>query len=350
MTEMGNYRPISVIGHIAKIIEREIKTQMCLYLEDNDLITVDQSAYRIRHNTQTALHKVLDDWYSNMADGLLTAVCSFDIIKCFDTINHSILLQKMEKYGFHTNNVEWFRSYLLNRQQLVSCHNELSYKCKLDIGVPQGSVLGPVLFLLYVNDLNQHVDVGACNLYADDTLVYCTANNATTLQERTQKCVSSIKEWYDKNQLVINTSKSNLMLVLTKQREVFTNIPNIDVYLGVDRLTQLSCLDYLGVKLDAHLTWNAQINAVCKKLVFTISRLSRLKNVLAMHVLIYIYQSIVQPQLDYAITIWGLTSQLNISKVQRLQNRAARIITGNFDYVHVRGIDIVKQLKDEVTR
>ena len=198
---------------------------------------------------------------------------------------------------------------------------------------------------MYVNDLNQHVDTGACNLYVDDTLVYCTSNNATTLQECTQKCVSSIKEWYDKNQLVINTSKSNLMLVLTKQREVFTNIPKIDVYLGVDRLTQLSCLDYLGVKLDAHLTWNAQIYAVCKKLVFTISRLSCLKNVLAMHILIYIYQSIVQPQVDYAITIWGFTSQQNISKVQRLQNRGARIITGNFDYVHVRGIDIVKQFK-----
>ena len=174
----------------------------------------------------------------------------------------------MEKYGFHTNNVELFRSYLLNRQQLVSCHNELSYKCQLDIGVPQGSVLGPVLFVLYVNYFNQHIGVGACNLYADDTLVYCTSNNATTLQECTQKCVSSIKEWYDKNQLVINTSKSNLMLVLKKQREVFTNIPNIDVYLGVDRLTQLSCLDYLGVKLDAHLTWNAQIHAVCKKNLF----------------------------------------------------------------------------------
>ena len=227
MTEIGNYRPISVIGHIAKIIEREIKTQMCIYLEDNGLIRVNQPAYRARHNTQTALHKVLDDWYSNMADGLLTAVCSFDIKKCFDTINHSILLKKMEKYGFHT----WFRSYLLNRQQLVSCHNELSYKCQLDIGAPQGSVLGPVLFLLYVNDLNQRVDSGACNLYADDTLVYCTSNNATTLQECTHKCVSSIKEWYDKNQLVINTSMSNLILVLTKQREVFTNIPNIAVWI-----------------------------------------------------------------------------------------------------------------------
>ena len=109
---------------------------------------------------------------------------------------------------------------------------------------------------MYVNDLNQHVDVGACNLYADDTLVYCTSNNATTLQEYTHKCVSSIKEWYDKNHLVINTYKSNLMLVLSKQREVFTNILNIDVFLGEDRLTQLSCLYF------------AQIHAVCKKNLF----------------------------------------------------------------------------------
>ena len=97
VNDKGNYRPISVISHIAKIIEREIKHQMCIYLERNALITVDQSAYREGHNTQTALHKVLDDWYYNIADGLLTSVCSFDIKKCFDTINHSILFKKMEK-------------------------------------------------------------------------------------------------------------------------------------------------------------------------------------------------------------------------------------------------------------
>ena len=89
---------------------------MCTYLERNALITVDQSAYRERYNTQTALHKVLDDWYYNIADGLLTSVCSFDIKKCFDTINHSILFKKMEKYGFASDTADWFRSYLLNRQ------------------------------------------------------------------------------------------------------------------------------------------------------------------------------------------------------------------------------------------
>ena len=152
---------------------------MCTYLEHNALITVDQSAYRERHNTQTALHKVLDDWYYNTADGLLTSVCSFDTKKCFDTITHSILFKKMEKYGFARDTADWFRSYLLDRQQLVSCHNKLSGKRQLNIGVPQGTVLGPILFLLYVND----VDLGACNLYADDTLVYCSANNINELQE-----------------------------------------------------------------------------------------------------------------------------------------------------------------------
>ena len=97
--------------------------------------------------------------------------------------------------------------------------------------------------------------------------------------------------------------------------------------------------------MDAHLTWNDQINGVCKKLVFIISRLSRLRHVLAPRILMYIYQGIIQPRFDYAITIWGFTSKCNVSKVQRLQNRDARIITGDFDYVHVRGIDIVKNLK-----
>ena len=96
-----------------------------VYLEINDLITIDQSAYRQQHNTQTALHRVIDDWLCNMSDGNLTAVCSFDITTCFDTINHSILLKKMEYYGLQSENIKWFKSYLNEREQMVSCHNTL---------------------------------------------------------------------------------------------------------------------------------------------------------------------------------------------------------------------------------
>ena len=165
-----------------KIFEKEITLHVMGYLEVNNLITSDQSAYRNQHNTQTYLHIVVDDWLFNISDGNLTGVCSFDITKCFDTINHAILLKKMSFYGFRDHASKWFQSYLYKREQIVSCQNQLSGKCQLQIGVPQGSVLGPLLFLIYVNDINRHVHLGSCNLYADDTLIYCTGSNIVELK------------------------------------------------------------------------------------------------------------------------------------------------------------------------
>ena len=212
----------------------------------------------------------------------------------------------MDKYGFHEDDIDLFRSYLSNRKQIVKCHNEISQMCDIHIGVLQGSVLGPVLFLLYVNAINQHIHIGAaCNLYADDTLVYCSANNVDTLQECTNTSIACIKQWYDMNKLVVNTAMSNVMVVSIKQRHALSGAINIDVHLGNENMKQIDCTDYLGVKLDAHLTWNDEIDAVCKKLVFIISRLSRLRHVLAPQMLMYIYQGIIQPRFDDALTIWG---------------------------------------------
>ena len=185
---------------------------------------------------------------------------TFDIRKCFDTINHSMLCKKMDKYGFHVDDIDLFRSYLSNRKQIVKCHNEISQMCDIHIGA-------------------------ACNLYTDDTLVYCSANNVDTLQECTNNSIACIKQWYDMNKLVINTAKSNVMVVSSKQRHALSGASNIDVHLGNGNIKQIDCIDYLGVKLDAHLTWNDQIDAVCKKLVFIISRLSRLRHVLAPRIL-----------------------------------------------------------------
>ena len=315
------------------------------YLEINNLITIDQSAYMRQHNTQTALHRVVDDWLYNMSDGNLTGACSFDITKCFDTIDHSILLRKMQFYGFQSEDVLWFQSYLHEREQIESCQNHSSDKCKLRIGVPQGSVLGPLLFLIYINDINRNVYLGSCNLYADDTLVYCTGKNTTELRSNMQKCVVDICEWYEQNKLIINRSKSNIMLVSTKQKLSRLDETDLDVYIGDHKLLQCNEISDLGVKIDCSLAWDTQTDIVCKKLFFIVSRLSRLKAVLPIYLLMSIYTSVIQPTIGYAISIWGCTSKQNIYKIQRLQNRAARIITGNYDFINTRGIDLVKNLK-----
>ena len=170
--EKTNYRPISVICHIAKILEKLVQKQLVQYLIENELLCIDQSAYRQYHNTQTSLHRCNEDWIDNLCDNVFTAVCFLDIRKCFDTIDHGILIDKLKRYGIVKIEASWFRSYLKDRSQYVKCNGKLSAKSYVPIGVPQGSVLGPVLFSLFVNDINRHVYPSTVNLYADDTLMY----------------------------------------------------------------------------------------------------------------------------------------------------------------------------------
>ena len=201
-----------------------------------------------------------------MSGGNVTAVCSFDITKCFDTIHHSILLKRIEYYGLQSENIKWFKSYLNEREQMVSCHNTLSRKSTISIGVPQRYVLGPLLFLIYLNDINRHVHLGACNLYADDTLVYCSGSTMSELKHNIQQCVSDIHEWYDQNKLVINESKSSVMLATTRQRILHIDSNKLHVHIREHKLVQSDCIDYLGVKIDETISWNKQTENICNKI------------------------------------------------------------------------------------
>ena len=169
----------------------------------------------------------------------------------------------MEYYGLQSEHIKWFKSYLKEREQLVSCHNSLSGKRTISMAVPQGSALGHLLFLSYVNDTNRHVDLGACNLYADDTLVYCRGSTMSELKHNIQQCVSDIHEWYDQNKLVINKSKSSVMLATTRQRILHIDDNNLDVHIGDYKLVQSDRINYLGVNIDETISWNKQTDNIC---------------------------------------------------------------------------------------
>ena len=338
--DTSNFRPISVLPHIAKIFEKEIQCQLVSYLIDKDFITLDQSAYRKFHSTTTCLHNTIDEWLQNMDDKLYTGVCFLDISKCFDTIDHVILVKKLQKYGVRNIELKWFQSYLDNRTQSVKHINKLSTPLSVNIGVPQGSTLGPLLFMLFVNDLPMHISNGQCSMYADDTIIYCNDRNVADLNDDLNDTLDQVNEWYKANKLVLNVSKSNAMLIHSNSE---CNDERFQPILDGNFIDQVKSTKYLGVHIDDKLNFCSHINELTKTLSKKLSWLARLRHIVPSNILKLTYSTYIMPIFDYACTVWGCSNS-NISSIQRLQNRAARIICGNFDIVNVRGIDLVKSL------
>ena len=171
--ECINYRPISTLPYIAKIIESCVQEQLVDYLNINNMLCCEQSAYLKKHSTTTSLHRVVDNWLTNINNNFINGVAFFDLSKCFDTINHKRLLKKLKLYGIRDVALSWFTDYLDSRSQAVTANGILSSFLEILIGVPQGSNLGPLLFLLFVNYFPKCLECSQCDLFADDTAIYC---------------------------------------------------------------------------------------------------------------------------------------------------------------------------------
>ena len=186
------------------------------FLEDHSFISMDQSAYLKRHFTQTSIHHVKDDWPENLNDRTITGACLLDKSKCFDSVNHTILLKKLEIYGITSTELKRFSSYLKGRRQVVKFHQETSECCDITCGVPQGSVPGPILFSL-INDVsNSAAETFVLNMYADDGVIYTSAISKDGLECSLQVCIDNISNWYILNMLCINKKKSNAMVIGSK--------------------------------------------------------------------------------------------------------------------------------------
>jgi len=330
-------------SHI-KTVTLSIYNQLMNYLIEHKFINSDQSAYLKGHSTQTCLHKVVDEWLENMNNGLITASCFLDIQKCFDTIDHKLLLQKLQRYGIRSNILKWFDSYLSDRRQQVICNGVMSNPVDISIGVPQGSVLGPLLFLLFSNDIVNFVPGARINCYADDVVVYVDGKDIDEVKCKLQKCLIEIGQWYRDNRLVINVSKSKVLLIGTRQKLSRLNIDDFNIEFNGCILERVETMRYLGLEIDEELNWNSQINNITKNVSYKIHMLRRLSSFLPESLCSKMYSTYIQPLTEYGCTIWGYSSQTNIDKIQRLQNWSARIVTGNYDFINSRGQDLVASL------
>jgi len=233
---------------------------------------------------------------------------------------------------------------LSNRKQVVKCNDNTSNDKFTSVGVPQGSVLGPVLFLLFVNDLSQHVHLGSANLYADDCIVYSTGSTVHEVSTNLQKCIDDVSLWYSSNKLALNAGKCSSMLIASKYKHSIASDSSLNIFIDGHDVNHVNRCEYLGIVIEQSMSWDSQIDKVCSGLTKKVGLLSRLRKSTPLDILLKIYVSSVQPSIDYAISVWGNTTKVNLDKIQRVQNYAARVITGQFDYINVRGIHIVKTL------
>ena len=272
--------------------------------------------------------------------------CFFDVQKCFDSINHDELIKKLSLYGIQGTELAWFKNYLKDRQQFVSLNGEISSPQIIKTGVPQGSALGPFLFLIFINDLPQHITNAHSNIFADDSVIYTMGKSANETRRVLQESVLEAGKWFNNNNLPVNLLKTICMLTshssnLNKMADA-DNILNLSLHDAP--LSQVTVCPYLGIQLDQCLKWDAHVLNLCKKVASKLSVLNRLRNILSREMLSRQYLLCIQPCIDYAISVWGTYSKQLKDMITRLQHRAARIVTGIFDFINFRAANLMENL------
>ena len=324
--DLNNYRPISIIPVVAKVFERIIYNQVYAFLVDKNLLTSSQSGFRSLHSTVTALLEATNCWAYNIDSGNVNSVIFLDLKKAFDTVDHKVLLSKLHAYGIRGAAGNWFESYLSGRIQQCSVNGHLSNSRSLICGIPQGTILGPLLFLVYINDLPNCLAHAEPRMYADDTHLTFASNNMKDIEFYLNQDLANVNQWLIANKLTLNQSKTEFMLIGSRQRlRTFQSAPNLTI--NGTPIKQVSQAKSLGVYVDENLSWTTHINEITKKIASGIGALKRLRPFVPVNTLMTIFNSLVQPHFNYCCEVWDSCCNTLAVKLQKLQNRAARVLT-----------------------
>ena len=272
-----------------------------------------------------------DDLFTGINEGKTTLGAFINLKKAFDTVDFEILLKKENRAGIRDNTLKWCCSYLMGRSQRTLANGTLSDSLPTSCGVPKGSVLGPLLFLVYINDLQSAVANCNVKLYADDTVLYNFGNNVEDVTLNMQTSLNNFCQWCKVNKLTINTKKTKLMAFGSRSR--VKRVKNVKIYLNGDLLQKVPTFKYLGVVLDPTLNYNQYISSIIRTVLHKMVLLAKLKKYLKNDVALQIYKSMLLPYIDYVDVIYHKSKSGELSKLQRLQNRCLRVCMG-FDRFH----------------
>ena len=328
--EPGNYRLISLICILCKLLEKHMCNLMHNHLSNSNLLSNTQWGFRSGRSTVTALLSIIHKWLSALEHGKEVCVVFFDYRKAFDSVPHKPLLEKLENLNFDEVILRWVTDYLTNRFQNVVVNGESSQSAQVISGVPQGSVLGPLLFLIYINDLSE-VPLGngaSTSLYADDVLLYRVINISEDFVAL-QDDIDKINSWSNTNFLALNRAKCKYMII---SRRRAPSVPQTPLLLGDCSLEQVDSFKYLGVLLSHNLSWDGQVQSVCSKARKILGLLyRRFYNNAPGDSLLQLYLSLVRPHLDYASTVWSPHLMKHKIALENVQKFACRMATKIWD-------------------
>ena len=296
---ISNYRLISIIAIVAIIMEKLIHNHIYEYVTKSNVLSTSQHGFRPAHSTVTALLDITNRWYQNMDIGQLNGVIFLYLKKAFDTVNHEILLKKLNIYGIRGMALEWLRSYLIGRTQYCQINGQLSDPLTVITGIHQGSALGPLLFLIY-NDLPKCLGHTNINMFADDTQIETSSDDVSVITDKLNHDLENVSVWLSTNKLTLNMAKTEYMIIGSNKKLKQIDIESY-IHIGGNKIDKVKTTKSLGLMIDESLTWNAQVDKITKKVNSGFSILRRLLDIVDYQTLITIYLSIIQPHFDYPL-------------------------------------------------
>ena len=322
-TICANYRPISLLSNLSKLFEKAMYSRIELFLSNFETIYKLQFGFRKKHSTEHALLSMIEEIRRCLDKGMFSCGVFIDLEKAFDTVNHKILIHKLDHYGIRENSLSWIKSYLSNRKQLVNLNGVKSNYEKVSCGVPQGSILGPLLFLIYINDMHIAVKSSIVHHFADDTNLLFSSKNPQKLSTILNTDLKLLYQWLCANRLSLNVSKTEFIIFKPPKKSLNQRIT---LTLNRTRIYESTKIKYLGIILDARLNWNHHINELSKKLNRSIGMIYKIRSDCTKQVLVSLYFSIFHSHLSYGLTLWGLNAR-SLYRISLLQKRIIRAIT-----------------------